>query len=365
MSRRALFMRLLVKAAWVRKDRAFTALLSIGVVATIATVALTVYSDLESKLSREFTNFGANAIVTARNGSLTPQELAQIKTIIGQKGLAVPVAYVMAHAKSGAPVVTAGADLDSLKTLNSSWSSSPPSDCHHALIGFRAAETLSPKGETFELSYNGKALEVHPDAVFHSGTDDDSRIYLNTQQFMELTSVGPGTAQLRIEGRPKEIEAAIETLSASLPQTEVKPIRQVTAAQTAVLGRTRAVVLVASAIVIVLIVLCMVASLTSAVLERRKDFAVMKALGASDRTVNALFAGEAAFISAIGALTGFVVGTGIAYWIGKANFGAAIMPRIELVVPVLLGSVVLSLIAASAPLRLLRRIQPAGILRGE
>ena len=262
-------------------------------------------------------------------------------------------------------MVAAGADLDSLKTLNSSWSINPPSDSYHALIGFRAAETLSPKGEPFELSYNGKVLEVHPDAVFHSGTDDDSRIYLSAQQFMELTSVAPGTAQLRIDGRPKEIEAAIESLSASLPQTEVKPIRQVTAAQTAVLGRTRAVVLVASAIVIVLIVLCMVASLTSAVLERRKDFAVMKALGASDRTVNALFAGEAAFISAIGALTGFVAGTGIAYWIGKANFGAAIMPRIELVVPVLLGSVVLSLIAASAPLRLLRRIEPASILRGE
>src|SRR5207244_244207 len=76
MSRRALFMRLLVKAAWVRKDRAFTALLSIGVVATIATVALTVYSDLESKLSREFTRFGANAVIAARHGSLTPQELA-------------------------------------------------------------------------------------------------------------------------------------------------------------------------------------------------------------------------------------------------------------------------------------------------
>src|SRR5256714_14803598 len=302
MSRRALFMRLLVKAAWVRKDRAFTALLSIGVVATIATVALTVYSDLESKLSREFTNFGANAIVTARNGSLTAQELAQIRTIIGQKGLAVPVAYVVAHAKSGAPVVAAGADMDSLKALNSWWSITPARNSYRTLIGFRAAETFSPKGEPFELNYNGKTLEVHPDAVFHSGTDDDSRIYLSAQQFMELTSVAPGTAQLRIDGRPKEIEAAIESLSASLPQTEVKPIRQVTAAQTAVLGRTRAVVLAASAIVIVLIVLCMVASLTSAVLERRKDFAVMKALGASDRTVNALFAGEAAFISAIGAL---------------------------------------------------------------
>src|SRR2546423_10094696 len=302
MSRRALFMRLLVKAAWVRKDRAFTALLSIGVVATIATVALTVYSDLESKLSREFTRFGANAVVTARNGGLTPQELTQIRTIIGQKGLAVPVAYAVAHAKSGAPVIIAGADMESLQTLNSWWSITPAEHSFQTLMGFRAAETLSPKGEPFELSYNGKALDVHPDAVFHSGTEDDSRIYLSAQQFSKLTSLEPSTVQLRIDGSPKEIEAAIATMSASLPQTEVKPIRQVTAAQTAVLGRTRAVVLIASAIVIVLIVLCMVASLTSAVLERRKDFAVMKALGASDRTVNALFAGEAAFISAIGAL---------------------------------------------------------------
>jgi hypothetical protein len=33
--------------------------------------------------------------------------------------------------------------------------------------------------------------------------------------------------------------------------------------------------------------------------------------------------------------------------------------------PVLLGSVALALVASTAPLRLLQRIQPAGILRGE
>ena len=39
---------------------------SVAVVATIATSALTVYYDLESKLSREFSRFGANVVITEK-----------------------------------------------------------------------------------------------------------------------------------------------------------------------------------------------------------------------------------------------------------------------------------------------------------
>src|SRR5262249_62155204 len=120
-----------------------------------------------------------------------------------------------------------------------------------------------------------------------------------------------------------------------------------------------------AAVVGVLIGGCMVAPLQGSVLQRRKDFAVMKPLGASNRPVNLLFAGEAAFLSVVGAILGFLAGAGIAFWIGKANFGAAIMPRPEMLAPVALGSLVLALLASTAPLNLLRRIQPAGILRGE
>jgi putative ABC transport system permease protein len=365
MSRKSLFMRLLIRAAWGRRDRAFTALLSIAVVATMTTVALTVYSDLEVKLSREFRNFGANAIVTARDGSLSDDALTQIKNTLGNQGEAVPVGYAIVQTKSGSPVVMGGTNLERFKALNSWWSVTPVSGSGQALVGARAAENLSPKGQPFAVTYNGKTLEVQPGVIFHSGSEDDSRIYVDLQQFENLTSSQPNTAQLRIEGTPAEIQQRIQQLSASLPQTEIKPVRQITAAQTAVLGRTRSVVIAASAVVVVLIVLCMVATLTGAVLERRKDFAVMKALGASDRTVNMLFAGEAALISVVGALIGFILGTGIAYWIGRANFGTAISPRPELLGPVVVGSVVLALVAATAPLNLLRRIQPAGILRGE
>src|SRR5207248_6686018 len=101
------------------------------------------------------------------------------------------------------------------------------------------------------------------------------------EDFVRLTGVQPNTALVRVEGRPQEIQAAIANLRAALPDADVQPVRQITQAQTAVVGKTRSVVLASSAVVIVLIMLCMAATFTSSVLERRRDFAVMKALGAS------------------------------------------------------------------------------------
>jgi putative ABC transport system permease protein len=363
MSRVQLFFRLLLRAAWVRKDRALTALISVAVVATIATAALTIYSDLEGKLSREFRGFGANVIVSS-SAPLDAGRLAAITRAAGPQARVVPVAYAVAGTPDGSPVVIGGTDIKGLRELNSSWAVRSGQAQTGMLVGSRAFDALF-KGGTIEISYAGHTLTVEPEIVFTSGSEDDSRIYLPLDSFMHLTAVQPNTALVRVEGRPREIQAAITRLSAALPGVEVNPVRQITQAQSAVVGKTRSVVLSASAVVVVLIMLCMVATFTSAVLERRKDFAVMKALGASNRTVNLLFAAEASLLALAGAAAGYIFGSGIAFWIGKANFDAAIFPQPVLLLPVLLGSVLLALIASSAPLRLLQQIQPAAILRGE
>lgn len=364
MNRVHLLLRLLFKAAWVRKDRAFTALVSVAVVATIATTALTIYSDLESKLSREFRGFGANVIVAKTSGALSLTELASISKTIGADGEIVPVGYAIAtEAASNTRIVVGGADIDKLRKLNSSWSFSNAST-GSALVGARVAETIT-HGADLRLSFGKTSAVIKPAGLFHSGSDDDSRVYIPLEDFIRLTDIQPSTALVRIEGRPQEIQNAISRLSAALPQAEVRPVRQITQAQTAVVGKTRSVVLASSAVVVILIMLCMVATFTGSVLERRKDFAVMKALGASNRTVNFLFASESTLLALIGSAAGYILGCGIAFWIGKANFDAAILPQPLLLVPVLLGSVALALIASTAPLRLLQQIQPAGILRGE
>jgi putative ABC transport system permease protein len=101
------------------------------------------------------------------------------------------------------------------------------------------------------------------------------------------------------------------------------------------------------------------------VLDRRRDFAIMKALGASERLIGGFFAAEAAMLGAVGAVLGFAIGVGVAAWIGRANFHAPVVPRFSVLPFVLLGSVLVALIAAAAPISLLRRVQPAMILRGE
>ncbi|HET8887741.1 MAG TPA: FtsX-like permease family protein [Candidatus Angelobacter sp.] len=364
MSRTQLLLRLLLKAAWVRKDRAFTALVSVAVVATIATAALTIYSDLEGKLSREFRGFGANVIVTKASSPLTPAELADVSKIVGSAGEIVPVGYAIAtETTSNSRIVVGGADVDKLRELNASWSFSNTGQ-GSALVGARVYETIT-HGSDLQLSFGKTSAVIKPAGFFHSGSDDDSRVYIPLEDFVRLTGIQPNTALVRIEGKPQQIQNAISQLSAGLPGVEVKPVRQVTQAQTAVVGKTRSIVLASSAAVVVLIMLCMVATFTGSVLERRKDFAVMKALGASNRTVNFLFASEAALLALAGSVAGYVIGCFIAFWIGKANFDAAILPQPLLLFPVLLGSVVLALIASTAPLRLLQQIQPAGILRGE
>ncbi|MCR4338931.1 MAG: hypothetical protein NUW01_03485 [Gemmatimonadaceae bacterium] len=88
-------------------------------------------------------------------------------------------------------------------------------------------------------------------------------------------------------------------------------------------------------------------------------------MGASDRLLNAFFAAEAAAVGAVGAIFGFLIGIGIAAWIGRVNFDAAVVPRFSVLPLVLAGSVAMALVSAALPIGLLRRVQPAIILRGE
>src|SRR6185312_14152882 len=185
MTRTQLLLRLLFKAAWVRKDRALTALVSVAVVATIATASLTIYSDLEGKLSREFRGFGANVVVTKASGSLSNDELARITQIIGGRGDVLPMAYAIANfheePEKGAAVVVGGADLDKLRKLNTAWSFEER-NYGTALVGARVAEAVS-HGGSWKIVYGSAVASIVPQAVFHSGSDEDSRVYLPLNEF--------------------------------------------------------------------------------------------------------------------------------------------------------------------------------------
>ena len=362
-----MFLRMLARALLVRRGRALTALVAVVVAASVATATLNLYTDVQAKLHREFRSYGANIVITPKDGNSLPSDaLAQVDAALGTRGIAAPFAFAVAHTASGAPVVVAGVDFDRVRKLNSWWSVTAwPAAPQAALIGKRAYQSLTPKGAPLDLTFQGRALHATPAGILSTGADEDSRVYLSLADFSGWTNLPSSTIEVAVAGSPDEVRAMMGTLARTLPGAEVQPVRQIVEAEARVLDKTRATLLASTAIIILTAALCMLATLTASVLDRRKDFAVMRALGASQRIVSALFAAEAAGIGLVGALLGFALGLGIAAWIGHANFHAAISPRFSILPVVVAGSVLVALLAALMPISLLRKVQPATILRGE
>jgi len=375
----SMFVRMLVRAAVLRRGRAASALFAMVVAAAVATAMLNLYVDVQAKLRREFRNYGANIIVVGRDGASLPAgALAQVEGVLAGRGIVAPFGLVVARTGDGQAIVVAGADFDRVRQLNrwwqvSSWPSTIPTSraegeremAHPALIGMRALSVVSPKNQPFDLSFQGHTIHVTPAGTVQTGGAEDSRVYVSLADFVSWTGVQPSTLEVAASGAPEEISSVMLQLEQALPAAEVRPVRQIMEGEARVLGKTRATLLAATSLIILTAALCVLSTLMGWVFDRRRDFAIMKALGASDRLLNGFFAAEAAALGATGAVIGFILGIGIAAWIGRVNFHAPVVPRFGVLPVVLAGSMVVTLLSAILPISLLRRVQPAVILRGE
>jgi putative ABC transport system permease protein len=362
-----MFVRMLVRAAVLRRGRAASALLAMVVAAAVATAMMNLYVDVQSKLRKEFRSYGANLVVVGRDGTSLPADaLSRVEAVLAGRGTAVPFAYVVARTTGGQSIVVSGTDLNRVQQLDRYWSVSAwPTGSQQALVGVRALAAISPKKEPFDLSFQGRTIHLAPAGTVQTGAAEDSRVYLPLADFLAWTGVQPSTIEVAANGSPEEVNATLQQLAQAVPGAEVHPVRQIVEGEARVLGKTRSTLYAAALLIILTSALCVLATLTGWVFDRRKDFAIMKALGASERLVSGFFAAEAAALGLVGAVFGFVLGIALAAWIGRVNFHAPVVPRFSVFPFVLAGSVAVALLSALVPMSLLRRVEPAIILKGE
>jgi putative ABC transport system permease protein len=393
-NQQSMFLRMIWRAALVRRGRALTALLAVAVAAAVTTTLLNLYVDAQAKLRTEFRNYGANIVVVAPDGTSLPADaLSKVERVIGSRGMAVPVAYVVAKAGS-TPVVVVGTNLERAKQMNKWWAVSgtirialtakidgtdPAPGPMPAIFGVRAQKALVRNGEAIPLEFGGRVLQVELAQTLKTGGPEDNRIYLDLPDFQRWAGVQPSTIEIAVSGSTAEIDSTMDQLKQALnpplpkegkdgapgSPIDVRPVRQIQEGEARVLGKTRGALLGSTALVIAVAALCVLATLMSWVLDRRRDFAVMKALGASEALLQRFFAAEAALIGALGSIAGFLIGIGAAAWIGRVNFHSPVVPRFGVFPEVLIGGVVVALLSAIVPISFLRGIQPAVILRGE
>jgi len=367
---RSMFLRMLIRAAVLRRGRAAAALLAMVVAAGVATAILNLYVDTQTKLREQFRNYGANIVVVAREGqALSPDALRIVNSTIAYGSLAVPFGYVVARTRDGRSVVVSGTDFDKVRKLDNWWSVTAwpqkEAEAKAALVGIRAAKVVTPQGTAFDLSFQGRTIHLASAGTLKTGAAEDNRVYLSLDDFESWTGLQPSTIEIAVSGSAQEVNGTIRNLQRALPQADVRPVRQIVEGETRVLGKMRSTLLASAVLIILTAALCLLATLTGWVFDRRRDFAIMKALGASAALINGFFAAEAAIIGAVGSVLGFALGVGVATWICRVNFHAPVAPRLGVFPVVLAGSIVVALLAAIAPMTLLQRLAPASILRGE
>lgn len=352
-----------------RRARSLSALLAMTISAAVATALLTLYADLDAKLHREFRSFGANIVITSAgdNKILPANTLDRVRAAAGPEAIAAEFAYAVATTDRGTPVVIVGTDFDSTHRLNSSWQVAtwPSSnDAHAALLGQRAAQFVADE-RTVALTFAGRPMIFNGAGRLITGGDEDSRIYIPLTTFTVWTETQPSVIEVQIPGGAAQVESAIARLQQQLPGLKVDPVRQLVEGESRIVDKTHALMYGSVILIALTVAVSVLATLSASVLERRRDFALMKALGSSQIQLMTMFLLEALVLALAGVVIGYILGSAAALAISQLNFHTATLPRIGVLPLVLLLNILIAAMAAMFPVRVLRRLEPAALLKGE
>jgi putative ABC transport system permease protein len=399
---RAMFWRIVRRLLGANRGRFFVILLALGAGAAVTAALLNLQVDAKHRITDEFRAFGANVFLTPRDSNsnaLQPGERTLDATVYERiprsHGYDVAAAELLygivqvspwdvrsrvADARRATSAVLVGYQLsgnDLGEIFPSTILAEPQgrvlmgvepgirvSSCE---LGEQLATRLGVQIQQFvQLQANGSNVVCYIGRIRRFGGPEDGQILMWLDAAQELLrQPGRLTAiALRVAGNPGSVQQYLATLQSSLPDVEVRPIRQFTEGEAKIYYRISGLLNVTVAIVLLLTGLCVMAAMTNVAMERKNDVGLMKAIGGATRRVLRLFMMEAALLGLAGGVIGAAAGIFLSIWLGKQVFGVAAQPRL-IVYPVSVALTTIVAILSAYPLRRLASVRPASVFRGE
>ena len=295
----------------------------------------------------------------------------QLKSVKTAQIVAAPYLYVIARGEktrwlSPAHGSTKLRDFRRRGKSKGTESNRTTTRCMRSLAGMSHASFISRPGAEIALDYLGRTAKLIVTGIVDSGDAEDNQVFVNLAVAQQLSNLDGqiGLVQMNVGGGSKNVAEVAAKLAAALPDYDVHPIRQVTAAEGALLGRLRLLIFSMVALILVLTSLCVLATMAALAIERREDVGLMKALGGSISRVVGLFLAEVGVLGAVGGAIGCIVGMALTRWMGHRVFEATISMRWE-IIPLTIALMIAVALAGASPLRMLGNVKPAAIFRGE
>lgn len=262
-----------------------------------------------------------------------------------------------------------------------------------AMVGIKLAQNQNIKlGKYIKLKRDNRYVLLRVVGIYDSGDDDDNALYADSIEAQKIANKPNMVDSIEVKALttpendlarkaaknpaalsqeewetwyctayPSSITYQIEEV---IPGAVAKQVRQVAALQGNVLNKTRAVMVLMTALSLIAAAVAVANLMAATISERSGELALLKALGAKDGAVARLMLMETAVIAFVGAVVGMLSGFGVAQIIGFAVFKSAISfrPMVFVLVFVLLALTVL--VAAGSSIRSILRVRPAEVLHG-
>ena len=374
----SMFWRLIFRALRLRLQRVFIIFTALTVGASIVTAMAAVYFDINTKMSQELRTFGANFYIGSADGGMMNQ--AELNAILqkapdGFITAASPYLYGVARSDLE-KIVLMGVNFDAMRILAPYWQITGSEinvnfDDRNAMIGKTLAERLHVKvGDSLQLSKN--AVEKHSfniKGIVEAGDATDNMLIVNVefaQNWLDKEGV-VNNALLNVQNEQgaNTVDQFAEKIMQQYPDLTARPIRKVSASEGQILEKIKVLMGLISLVILVLATLCVNTTLIAIVGERSKEFALQKALGARKLDIIRQISTEILII----AFCAIIIGLGLGYLLAQVLGITVFKSYIDMRLPVLPITIVLSLLVAFVaviiPTRRALSINVANVLKGE
>jgi len=218
-----------------------------------------------------------------------------------------------------------------------------------ATNGLAPGDSLELLGEKFAV------LTTLPE----TGTVDDGRVFAHLHTVQRLTKSGEVVNIIEVVGCCEDVaNGLVSKMQTILPDTKIVTIANVVETQISINRMMTNLSYLFLAILIAVGGASMASASFANVIERRREIGTLMALGATPRFVTQLFLAKAVLLGLAGGLTGYIVGSVLAVFLGPAFADVSVLPIPSLALVAAGTAVLVTLIASYFPARQAAKLDP-------
>ncbi len=360
-----------------------------GLVIGVATVVTIIsFSDaMTNDINHKLEKYGANILIVPRTDNLTltygglalggvsfemkeirQADIAGIQSIKNAANVAAVGPVVLGGVQiKEKRVLLAGVDFETAGILKPWWRVSGKfPDEQGILLGSKAAEVLNLNtGDTINL----KNQDIVVSGILEpTGSQDDQLVFARLLTAQTLLDKTEKVSMVEVAALCKDcpIEDMVKQISGAMPDAKVMAIQQVVKGRMETIAQFRKFSYGISVVVVLIGGLVVLVTLMGSVRERTKEIGIFRAIGFRKIHVMQIVFLEAAVVSALAGMLGYLVGIASTR-IGLSFFSRNMTPAIPLNIEMFIGAVLLAvavgLVASAYPAIMASRLDPNDALR--